>query len=238
LNRATGNDATSCVFSIHADREPFQAINLGRVDPSECFRTLKGLVAGPLAQLSPVKPLLHLNRNDDRFVESREVLASINSHSNLAEIPWQDFEHLVRDLFEKEFGREGAQVKVTQSSRDGGVDAVAFDPDPIRGGKFVIQAKRYLKNVPVSAVRDLYGTMIHEGATKGILVTTAHYGRDARKFAGDKPITLINGNELVFMLEQHGHKVRIDIDEAIAKRLERRLAGPADVASRVSGDSK
>jgi len=34
-------------------------------------------------------------------------------------------------------------VKVTQASRDRGVDAIAFDPDPIRGGKFVIQAKRY-----------------------------------------------------------------------------------------------
>jgi len=48
--------------------------------------------------------------------------------------------------------------KVTQASRDGGVDAVAFDPDPIRGGKIVIQAKRYAYTVGVSARRDLYGT--------------------------------------------------------------------------------
>ena len=34
-------------------------------------------------------------------------------------------------------------MKITQASKDGGVDAVAFDPDPIRGGKIVIQAKRY-----------------------------------------------------------------------------------------------
>jgi restriction system protein len=43
-------------------------------------------------------------------------------------------------------------------SRDGGVDAVTFDLDPIRGGKFVIQAKRFNNVVPVSAARDLYGT--------------------------------------------------------------------------------
>ena len=61
---------------------------------------------------------------------------------------------------------------MTQASRDGGVDAIAFDPDPIRGGKIVIQAKRYAYTVGVSAVRDLYGTLMNEGATKGILVTT------------------------------------------------------------------
>ena len=56
--------------------------------------------------------------------------------------------------------------------------------------------------------------MISEGAVKGILVTTAHYGRDAREFVKDKPISLIDGSNLVYLLEQHGHRVRIDIDEA------------------------
>ncbi|HLO12683.1 MAG TPA: restriction endonuclease, partial [Pseudoneobacillus sp.] len=51
---------------------------------------------------------------------------------------WQDFEQLIRELFEKEFNTSGGEVKTTQASRDGGVDAVAFDPDPIRGGKIVI----------------------------------------------------------------------------------------------------
>jgi restriction system protein len=64
-------------------------------------------------------------------------------------------------------------VKITRASRDGGVDAVAFDPDPIRGGKILLQAKRYKNTVSVSIVRDLYGTVLNEGATKGILVTTA-----------------------------------------------------------------
>ena len=115
------------------------------------------------------------------------------------------------------FSEGDSEVKVTQASRDGGVDAIAFDPDPIRGGKFVIQAKRYTKVVPVSAVRDLYGTMIAEGAVKGILVTTAHYGRDTRSFVKDKPITLIDGPNLVYLLEKHGHKVRIDIEAARSK---------------------
>jgi restriction system protein len=60
-------------------------------------------------------------------------------------------------------------VKITRASRDHGVDAVAFDPNPIRGGKIVIQAKRYTNTVSVSSVRDLYGTIMNEGANKGIL---------------------------------------------------------------------
>jgi hypothetical protein len=37
------------------------------------------------------------------------------------------FEHLIREIFEKEFSSNGGEVKVTQASRDGGVDAVAGD---------------------------------------------------------------------------------------------------------------
>lgn len=108
----------------------------------------------------------------------------------------------MRQLFEKMFTENGAEVKVTRASRDGGVDAVVFDPDPIRGGKFVIQAKRYTNVVPVSAVRDLYGTVINEGATKGILVTTSYFGSDSIEFAKDKPLTLIDGSNLVYLFQQ------------------------------------
>ena len=132
----------------------------------------------------------------------------------IAAMDWEDFEHLIREIFEKEFSQDGGEVKVTQSSRDGGVDAVAFDPDPIRGGKIVIQAKRYTNVVGVSAVRDLYGTVIKEGATKGILVTTADYGADAYDFAKEKPLTLLNGSNLLHLLEKHGHKAKIDLKEA------------------------
>ena len=87
-------------------------------------------------------------------------------------------------------------------------------PDPIRGGKIVIQAKRYTNVVGVSAVRDLYGTTLNEGATKGILVTTADYGPDAYEFAKGKPLTLLNGSNLLHLLEKHGHKAKIDLKEA------------------------
>ena len=55
---------------------------------------------------------------------------------------------------------------------------------------------------------------MNEGATKGILVSTADYGPDAYKFAKDKPLTLLNGSNLLYLLEKHGHHAKIDIREA------------------------
>jgi restriction system protein len=105
-------------------------------------------------------------------------------------------------------------VKVTRASRDRGVDAILFDPDPIRGGKYVLQAKRYTRTVDVSAVRDLYGTVLNEGANRGILITTASFGPDSYDFAKDKPISLVDGPNLLVMLQRHGKKFRIDLNEA------------------------
>jgi restriction system protein len=157
---------------------------------------------------------MQINREDRRFVQAYEVASRLDEGYNLAAMDWEDFEHLVRELFEKEFTQSGGEVKVTQASRDGGVDAIAFDPDPIRGGKIVIQAKRYTNTVGVSAVRDLYGTVMNEGANKGILVTTSDYGPDAYEFAKGKPLTLLSGGNLLHMLSTHGYKARIDLVEA------------------------
>ncbi|MGM0853107.1 MAG: restriction endonuclease [Bacillota bacterium] len=211
VDSATGQDFTSCIVSLQSSREEFEDINLARINPKECFRSLKGISAGALKNLAPVKPIMNINRFDSRFTESKDVMAEINSIPNLADMDWEDFEHLVRGLFENIFNENGGEVKVTQASRDGGVDAIAFDSDPIRGGKFVIQAKRYNKVVPVSAARDLYGTMINEGAAKGILVTTSYFGKDTLEFVKDKPISLIDGSNLIHLFGEQGQMVRIEL---------------------------
>lgn len=214
VDRATGLQQRSCILSLLVDRSTFCSIDLARVEPKICFKSLKGVSAASLASLAPIAPVMNLDTEDRRFVDARDIGASLDQGTNLAAMSWEDFEHLVRELFEKEFAARGGEVKVTQSSSDGGVDAIAFDPDPITGGKIVIQAKRYTRTVGVSAVRDLYGTMMNEGASRGILVTTADYGPDAYKFMSGKPITLMNGANLLHMLERHGFAANIDIASA------------------------
>jgi restriction system protein len=213
----TGLERTDCTMSLLVKTEDIAKIDIRYIDPKKSFYSLKGIVGASPVDYVPVQPLISFDRKDRRFIESREILAQEEEYSNLATLDWEDFEHLVRELFEKEFGTGGAEVRVTQASRDRGVDAIAFDTDPIRGGKFVIQAKRYTNVVEVSAVRDLYGTVLNEGANRGILVTTSTYGADAYEFAKDKPITLLSGNELLYLLSKHGYNFRIDLVEA--KRL-------------------
>lgn len=213
-NPATGHLETNCILSVQANKTEFSGINLESVDAKACFRALKGVGSANLATITPVKPLLELDKSDKRFRDHYEIVSELDNSTNLAAMDWEDFEHLVRELFEAEFASNGGEVRVTQASADGGVDAVAFDPDPIRGGKIVIQAKRYTNTVGVAAVRDLFGTVMNEGANKGILVTTSDYGADSYNFAKDKPITLLNGSNLLHLLEKHGRKAKIDIREA------------------------
>lgn len=214
IDKSTGQNVNSCILSIHVKKSEFLEINLSQVDPKACFKILKGIGSSTLYSLTPIAPILSISKADKRFVSSYDVAGNLNDTTNLAAMNWEDFEHLVREIFEKEFTQGGGEVKVTQASRDGGVDAIAFDPDPIRGGKIVIQAKRYTNIVGAAAVRDLYGTVHNEGANKGILITTSDYGSDAYEFAKGKPITLLNGSNLLYLLEKHGHKAKIDIQEA------------------------
>jgi len=213
-DKATGRTGPSCLLSVQAFKDEFLALDLTKVDPKTCFNALKGIAASSLSDLVAVRPVIQLDRHDRRFIESHDVAAELNEATNLAAMDWEDFEHLVRELFAKVFSGKGSEVRVTQASRDGGVDAVVLDPDPIKGGKIVIQAKRYTDTVGVSAVRDLYGTVINEGANRGILITTSNFGTDAYKFANGKPLTLMNGANLLSLLAEHGHKARIDLAEA------------------------
>lgn len=213
-NKATGKEENNRIMSLQCTREEFENIDIKNVDSVACFKSLKGVSAAILSDCIPVQPIQSAEKTDSRFIEARNIAEYIDEGTNIATMDWQDFEHLIRELFEKVFSADGSEVKITQSSRDGGVDAVVFDNDPIKGGKIIIQAKRYTNTVGVSAVRDLYGTILNEGAMKGILVTTSTYGSDSYAFAADKPITLLSGGHLKWLLNKYGYHAKIDLEEA------------------------
>ncbi len=210
----TGTIAKTYTASFAVKKNQIEVLNLTKLEPLSAFTFLKGKSAGKLIDIIPVTPILTLDRKDKRFIDTKEVLNSLDVQTNLASMDWQDFESLIAELFQKEFAKEGAEVKVTQASRDRGVDAVIFDPDPIKGGKYIVQAKRYTTTVDVSAVRDLCAVVKKEGASRGILVTTSSYGADAYAFAQNEPVKLMTGAELLGLLEKHGYKFRINLAEA------------------------
>lgn len=213
-DKSTGRERTEVIVSLLVKPEEVLGLVLNQLDPKSAFRKLKGVMTADLSEYSPVVPIMVLDKNDSRIVASRDIMEGLHENENIAAMDWLDFEHLVRELFEKEFANKGMEVRITRASRDSGVDALAFDPDPLRGGKIVIQAKRYTRTVDVSAVRDLYGTLLNEGANRGILVTTSKFGNDSREFAQGKPITLIDGPQLLGLLLRHGYKFSIDLEAA------------------------
>ena len=203
----TGKPARPCLITVRTTRDTFNEFDLSQVDPVACLKHLNAGISRSPAELAPVRPVLEFSMVDPRFITETDTLGALDDRPNLMELTPQQFESLIQNLFDK----IGLDTRQTRPSRDGGVDCVAYNTDPILGGKVVIQAKRYKHTVGVSAVRDLFGTLQNEGASKGILVTTSGYGKASYDFAAGKPIELFDGTNLLYLLETHtGIKARIE----------------------------
>lgn len=195
----SGQRIHPCLVTVRATRETFDQLDLTHIEPLACLKHLSAGVSKSPAELVPVRPVVEFNMVDPRFVAESDALSELDQRPNLMELKPTEFEALIQNLFVK----MGLEARQTRPSRDGGVDCVAWDPRPIFGGKVVIQAKRYKNTVGVSAVRDLFGTLQNEGASKGILVTTSGYGQASFDFARNKPIELIDGSNLLYLLAEH-----------------------------------
>ncbi len=214
MDKSNGHNRTDCILSVSTEKKDIKNIVLEYIDPKETIRSLHWICATSLSSLTPVAPISTINKNDKRFVDWYNVIDSIDNSVNLACMDRQDFENLIRDLFEKIYWEKWWEVKITQASRDWWVDAIAFDPDPVTWWKILIQAKRYTNVVWVWAVRDLAWAVHHEWAMKWILVTTSNFWHDALKFVAKEPISLINWQNLLSLLEKYWYHAHINISEA------------------------
>ena len=195
----SGRRVRPCLVTVRTTRDAFGELDLAHVEPLACLKHLSAGVSKSPSELVPVRPVLEFSMVDPRFVAESDALSELDQRPNLMDLSPTEFEALIQNLFTK----MGLEARQTRPSRDGGVDCVAWDPRPIFGGKVVIQAKRYKNTVGVSAVRDLFGTLQNEGASKGILVTTSGYGQASYDFAQNKPIELLDGANLLYLLSEH-----------------------------------
>lgn len=120
---------------------------------------------------------------------SRATGKNLNK-DQLYELSPKAFEHYVADLFRQ----KGYRVVVRGKSGDHGVDLELFGFGQKRA---IVQCKRYRDTVGEVTVRDLYGTLLHERASRAFLVTTADISDAAHLWATGKPMTLIDGDTLV-----------------------------------------
>ncbi|GGU20305.1 restriction endonuclease [Streptomyces violascens] len=201
VDPATGRRAEIFLATVSVPRAAFGQLNLGQVSAVDCLvEALRGQLSARPDQRTAVRP----------GRRPADVGTGVVSHGggeepDLFTMDPIEFEGLVAELFRA----RGMQALTTQRSNDGGVDVEALDPDPISGGRIIVQVKRYRNTVPPTAVRDLYGTVQGAGANKGVLVTTSGFGPGSYGFAEGKPLTLVSGAELVDLLHQHGLRGRL-----------------------------
>jgi restriction system protein len=209
-NRATGQAEELHLISAPASRTDFSRLVLDQLEPEECLKHLKAILSPHPYDLEPVEPVIEFQKAKYRFADPVDALAGMDSRPDLLKMDWYKFENLIRQLFEA----MGLDVQVTQSSRDEGIDAVAYNKtDIVHRSEILIQAKRYSKCVPTNDVRALAGSVEEKRATAGVLVTTAWVSPETKTFAArNNRLSIIEGGELKHLLAEHLNlDVRIDL---------------------------
>lgn len=115
-----------------------------------------------------------------------------------------EFEDYIADLF----NRLGYKTEAVGQSHDGGIDVIA-EKDGIKN---YIQCKKFITSeVTLGSVRDFYGALAdHLANGQGYFITTNKFTLDARKFAEDKPIELIDGFELIRYIKMAKKEVDVN----------------------------
>ena len=93
--------------------------------------------------------------------------------------------------FEKEFARmlegRGYRVSHVGGPGDSGVDLLL----DTKKGRVIVQCKAHAGRIGPAAVRDLFGSLLHNGAREAWLVSVEGFSSAAREFAAGKPIRLL-----------------------------------------------
>lgn len=92
----------------------------------------------------------------------------------------REFEQMVCELLDK----EGYNVKLTKQTRDGGKDIIVVEKSILGEFCIYVECKKYDKARPVNVglVRELYGTIMADNATAGMIMTTSYFSNDAKEF--------------------------------------------------------
>lgn len=120
-----------------------------------------------------------------------------------------DFEFFLKE-FLKDLGFK--DIKVTKKSGDGGIDLICYKDiiegiNTIESEKFIVQAKKYDKNIVPEKVRALNDAR-NIGVRK-LFITTSDFSQRAREEAKEMPdMSLISGNDIInFYIQNKSDKI-------------------------------
>lgn len=124
----------------------------------------------------------------------RKILDKQSSIESIRALSWQEFELLVGEAFR----RKGFKVLENGGGgADGGIDLFLQK----NGKRSIVQCKRWRTvSIGVTHIRELYGVTTGLQANDCIFVSSGNYTAEARLFAENKPIWLIDGVELLELI--------------------------------------
>jgi restriction system protein len=117
------------------------------------------------------------------------------SIETIRQLHWRNFEELVAEAYR----RQGYRVTEGGFGADGGIDLELRKDEEL----ILVQCKQWkAQKVGVSVVREMFGVLTACNANKVIVICSGKFTQQAIDFASDKPVTLIDGNELLSLIQK------------------------------------
>ena len=116
------------------------------------------------------------------------------------------FEQVVLDvLHAMGYGASRQALQQTGRSGDGGIDGI-ISLDRLGLEKVYVQAKRWQGTVGRPIVQAFFGALSGHRATRGVVITTSTFTREAREYANavSDSLVLVNGSQLANLMLEAG----------------------------------
>jgi hypothetical protein len=138
-----------------------------------------------------------LTPNSDSY---KRIVSSVSSVSTellrqLARNPGELYQlssRLFEEVVSELLNRQGYEVTLTPSTRDGGKDIYAAQHNAFGRFLYIVECKRYApdNHVGVGVLRQLYGVVEAERVNAGIIATTSFFSSDAKEFQQTVPLRI------------------------------------------------
>ncbi len=128
-------------------------------------------------------------------IRKKRLLDKQKNIQSIRDLSWKQFEELVGEAYR----RQGYTVLENEGAGpDGGVD-LWLRKD---GNQYLVQCKQWKTlKVGVKVVREMYGLVTAHKASGSIIITSGLFTQEAKAFARDKPLDLVEGQQLVAMID-------------------------------------
>lgn len=130
------------------------------------------------------------------------------------------FEQFLKRLFIY----KGYQVSETPRTGDFGADLILKKDGLVT----VVQAKRYSGNVGAKAIQEIYSARAHYHADKMMVISSAHFTRQAEVMANEQSIELIDREELMEEIEEVKEIIKNTMTEKDKETLEQKMESSLD----------